>query len=259
MKNLFFLTLILIAFSSCGKEEAPESFNISYYPSKTFNASHKLINDYQYNSDHQLITLNTYDTLGNKIAYTKYLYENNRCKCIKSYSKSVLSGMTTYEYSQTGNFLRAINYKLDSTTISGYSTYEYDLNNNVSKVVTYLNNSIIFVTRYSYQNGDMLQSKYYDPIDSLKAVVYYTYDDKPYVFAKFPTVIPRLHNPISISSPNAVDGIMVITLGNVLLNLGRTSATKCTYNNNGLVITKLVTYDNQLSKPEFYSYEYIQQ
>lgn len=259
MKNLTAFLFFVILIVSCQKEDVALVDTKSFYPFKVYNASHKLITDYQYNSDNQLTTINNYDTLGTKVAYSKYLYENKRFVGMKSYSNGTLTGMTTYEYSVDGRVIKTNNYKTDSTTILGYSSYEYDLNNNVSKVIFYLNNTLSHSIRYTFQNGDLVTLKYYNSIDSLQATLYYQYDDKPNVFCKFPSIIPRGHNQISYSSPNAINGALRIVMGNLIINLGQTNTARYAYDSNGLVISKTVIYTNPLIKTEYFNYEYIKQ
>jgi len=227
-KSILFLILFILAlgFFYCKKDTVDNSFKIGLV-TQVVNSG-IVQNTIDYNALNRPVKMTKYTVTGYPDGYFTYDYGDDTLidRIQFCNQQKVLINYTTYLYDTTKRLLTKKYYNIQSgnSILSHSEAFSYNIKSQLINFSDF--DSVGNVRYYTMQLYDTLDDpsevKYYKSDNTYVGSLYFTYDDKPNVFAKY-------YKSLGLSHPNIKHNITKITSsltpagGKVTLNLGTVS------------------------------------
>jgi hypothetical protein len=262
---LFFITagIIVLGFNSCSEDEVVNTVKIGLV--NQVNNSGTIIRSIEYNAQNRPVKMNFFNSTGFPDGYLMYdLGDDSLVDKISAYNQQkVLTSFTTYMYDTSKKLLtkKYYNVKSGNSILSHSEAYTYNAENQLINQSDF--DSVGNVTYYMMMiydtNDDASEVKYYSPTAYIGSL-YYKYDSKPNVYAKFWKSMglehPNLkHNITQLSSS------LTPTAGKVNINVGKYNFTiplfsaSFEYGQNNLPTKEIRVYLDGNTISETYGYK----
>jgi hypothetical protein len=255
-------TVLIMVIISCKKdEEVDQTIKIGLV-TKIFKGS-TINREIQYDASNLPIKMGFYGSTGYPDGYSSYIYNSDSLiEKISIYNQQhILTSYTTYMY-DTANRLINKKYFSGNSNPSHTETFLYNSKSQLINLSDF--DSSGNVSFYLTQTFDTLDNptevKYYKSDNTYAGSIYYTYDNKPNVFAKYYQKLGishpyNKHNITKVtSSLTPVNGIVTISLGNTTITISLYSSSY-DYDFNNLPKKENRNYLNGKGESESYEYK----